>query len=95
MNKYRSEGEQVSQEVELHEYKPEATEEQLRRLAQVKAERDAAAVQAALSRIRQEAQTNVNLMPAMLQAVQAYATVGEIVGVLKQVWGEFKEPVRL
>jgi methylmalonyl-CoA mutase N-terminal domain/subunit len=33
-------------------------------------------------------------MPAMLQAVRAYATVGEITGVLKQVFGEFREPVR-
>ena len=95
VNKYRAEGERVSQEVELHEYKPEATEEQLQRLAQVKAERDAGAVQAALARIRAEALTNVNLMPAMLDAVRAYATVGEIVRVLKGVWGEFKEPVRL
>ena len=94
VNKYRAEGEKVSQEVELHEYKPEATEEQLRRLAQVKAERDTNAVQAALSRVRDDAQANVNLMPAMLQAVRAYATVGEITGVLKQVFGEFREPVR-
>ncbi len=94
VNKYRAEGEKVSQEVELHEYKPEATEEQLRRLALVKAERDASAVQAALARVRDEAQSGVNLMPAMLQAVGAYATVGEITGVLKQVFGEFREPVR-
>jgi methylmalonyl-CoA mutase N-terminal domain/subunit len=33
-------------------------------------------------------------MPAMLEAVRAYATVGEITGVLKEVFGEFKEPVR-
>ncbi|MCL5950486.1 MAG: methylmalonyl-CoA mutase family protein [Chloroflexi bacterium] len=95
VNKYRSEGERVSEEVELHEYKPEATEEQLKRLAQVRAERDAGAVQVSLNRIREQAQGNVNLMPAMLQAVRAYATVGEIVGVLKEVWGGFREPVRL
>lgn len=99
VNKYRTEQSSVSSEVELHEYKPAATEEQLRRLAQVKAERDGAAVQAALERVRQDAQSGVdgrgaNLMPAMLQAVRAYATVGEITGVLKQVFGEFREPVR-
>ncbi len=94
VNKYRAEGEKVSQEVELHEYKAEATEEQLRRLAQVKAERDGSAVQAALTRVRNDAQSGVNLMPAMLQAVRAYASVGEITGVLKQVFGEFREPVR-
>lgn len=94
VNKYRTSGERASEDVELHEYKPEATEEQLRRLAQVKAERDASAVQAALNRVRDDAQSGVNIMPAMLQAVRAYATVGEITGVLKQVFGEFREPVR-
>jgi methylmalonyl-CoA mutase, N-terminal domain len=94
VNKYRMEDAKSSQDVELHEYKPEATEEQLRRLAQVKVERDASAVQATLARVRDDAQTGVNLMPAMLQAVRAYATVGEITGVLKQVFGEFREPVR-
>jgi len=52
------------------------------------------AVQAALARVRDDAQSGVNLMPAMLQAVRAYATVGEITTVLKQVFGEFREPVR-
>ena len=99
VNKYRTEQSSVSSEVELHEYKPAATEEQLRRLAQVKDGRDGAAVQAALARVRQDAQSGVdgrgaNLMPAMLQAVRAYATVGEITRVLKQVFGEFREPVR-
>ncbi|MBI5035258.1 MAG: methylmalonyl-CoA mutase [Chloroflexi bacterium] len=94
VNKYRTEGEKSSQDVELHEYKPEATEEQLRRLAQVKAERDGNAVQAGLQRVRDDAQSGVNIMPAMLQAVKSYATVGEITNVLKQGFGEFKEPVR-
>ena len=49
---------------------------------------------AALARVRDDAQSGVNLMPAMLQAVRAYVTVGEITGVLKEVFGEFKEPVR-
>jgi methylmalonyl-CoA mutase N-terminal domain/subunit len=94
VNKYRVEGERASQDVELHQYKPEATAEQLRRLAQVKAERDASAVAVALTRVRADAQSGVNIMPAMLQAVRAYATVGEITGVLKEVFGEFREPVR-
>ncbi|HEX9075280.1 MAG TPA: methylmalonyl-CoA mutase family protein [Anaerolineae bacterium] len=99
VNKYRTEEGTASGEVELHEYKPAATEEQLRRLAQVKAERDGSAVQVALARVREDTQSGVqgrgvNLMPAMLQAVRAYATVGEITSVLKQVFGEFREPVR-
>ncbi len=94
VNKYRAEGGKALEQVELHEYRPEATEEQLRRLAHVKAERDASAVQAALARVRDNAQSGANLMPAMLHAVRAYATVGEITRVLKQVFGEFREPVQ-
>jgi methylmalonyl-CoA mutase N-terminal domain/subunit len=92
VNKYRTEEGQVSREVELHEYRHEATDEQLRRLAQVKHERNANAVNAALARVRDDARGSANLMPAMLQAVCAYATVGEITQVLKDVFGEFREP---
>jgi methylmalonyl-CoA mutase N-terminal domain/subunit len=94
VNKYRTEAGKISREVELHQYKPAATEEQLRRLGQVKAERDANAVAAALQRVRDDAKSGANLMPAMLQAVRAYATVGEITGALREIFGEFKEPVR-
>jgi methylmalonyl-CoA mutase N-terminal domain/subunit len=94
VNKYRAEGEKVSQTVELHEYKREATEEQLRRLAEVKAEREASAVAAGLAQVCADARSGANMMPAMVQAVRAYATVGEITSVLKGVFGEFREPVR-
>jgi methylmalonyl-CoA mutase, N-terminal domain len=93
VNKYR-EGGEASQAVEMHEYKPEATEEQLRRLAEVKAEREPGAVAAGLARVGDDARSGANLMTAMLQAVRAYATVGEITAQLKQVFGDFKEPVR-
>ena len=36
-----------------------------------------------------------NLLPILIECCRAYATVGEMVGVLKQAWGEFKEPIRL
>ena len=58
---------------------PECEEEQLKRLAAVKADRSADAVDAALARLRADAaEPTVNLMPAFLDAVDAYATVGEI-----------------
>jgi methylmalonyl-CoA mutase, N-terminal domain len=94
VNKYRAEGGQDSEAVEMHEYRAEATEEQLRRLAEVKAGREPGAVAAGLARVGDDARSGVNLMPAMLQAVRAYATVGEITAQLKQVFGDFKEPVR-
>jgi methylmalonyl-CoA mutase N-terminal domain/subunit len=51
-------------------------------------------VQAKLEAIRDAAKReNVNLMPLFIDAVKEYATLGEIMGVLRQVWGEYKEPV--
>jgi methylmalonyl-CoA mutase, N-terminal domain len=71
---------------------PEAEAEQRRRLAEVKARRDVGAVHRALARVRQEAALpEVNVMPGLIEAVQAYATVGEIVGALGQVFGTWTE----
>jgi len=93
VNRYRIEEE--SREVELHPYRAEAADEQMARLAQVKAEREPAAVTAALARVRQACAEGENVMPAMMDAVKAYATLGEIVKVQKEVFGEFQEPVRI
>ncbi len=95
VNKYRVEGEEAPPEVELHEYRPEAMEEQRHRLAEVKRTRDALEVEAALADVRDACQSGRNVMPAMLRAVRAYCTLGEIIGVMKQVFGTFQEPVRL
>ncbi len=94
VNRYRSE-ERESPEIELHPYRQEAVDEQIQRLAQVKAERDAGKVQEALSEVRQAAVEGRNVMPAMMDAVEAYATLGEIMGVLKEVYGVFEEPVAI
>ncbi len=66
---------------------------QIQRLQRVRRERDNAAVQAKLNAIRDAAQKeNANLMPAFIDAVKAYATVGEIMDVLRKTWGEYREP---
>jgi methylmalonyl-CoA mutase N-terminal domain/subunit len=94
-NKYRrSESDDEIPEVELHPHRPEAREEQLQRLAQVKQERDAVAVEAALNEVRDVCERGQNVMPTMMRAVQAYCSLGEIIGVMKEVLGEFEEPVR-
>ncbi len=96
VNKYRVENnDQEIPEIELHGYRPEAKDEQLRRLAAVKQERDSAEVEAALRQVRDVCQQGQNVMPAMMRAVQAYCSLGEIIGVMKEVYGEFQEPVRL
>ena len=62
------------------------------RLAALRASRDAAAVSRALDCLRQTALGPDNLMPPLLDAVRAYATLGEICDALRDVWGEHEEP---
>jgi len=71
---------------------PEVDEAQRKRLAAVRQRRDHRAVDAALGAVAADArQPDVNLMPAVLHAVRAYATVGEIVGALASVFGRWAE----
>jgi methylmalonyl-CoA mutase N-terminal domain/subunit len=71
----------------------EAAAKQEKRLADLKARRDDAAVHQALARLLQAARDDDNLMPSMLDAVRAYATLGEIRHALEEVYGRFEEPV--
>jgi methylmalonyl-CoA mutase N-terminal domain/subunit len=67
-------------------------EEQTNRLDELKASRDAKAVESNLSGLRRAAEgTSENLMPPIISAVRAYATLGEICDVLREVWGEFDD----
>ncbi|HEV7370726.1 methylmalonyl-CoA mutase family protein [Arenibaculum sp.] len=68
---------------------PSLAREQLARLDRVRAERDGARVAAALREVRAAAQSGANVMPSVLEAVRAYATVGEIVDVWRDVFGHF------
>jgi methylmalonyl-CoA mutase, N-terminal domain len=68
-----------------------AGEEQCARLADVKARRDAQAVSQALEGMRTAARSRENLMPPILDAVRAYATLGEMCDALRDVWGEWEE----
>jgi methylmalonyl-CoA mutase N-terminal domain/subunit len=80
------------QEVEVLRIGPEVEETQLKRLARAKADRDGAAVDAALTRVRADAgEPDVNLMPGLIDAVSTQATVGEIVGALADVFGRYRE----
>jgi len=71
---------------------PEYEDKQRARLAQVRADRSSAGVQAALARVRADAaDPAVNVMPVILDAVRAYATVGEIMDALASVFGRHRE----
>jgi methylmalonyl-CoA mutase N-terminal domain/subunit len=68
-----------------------AGERQLTSLERLKATRDRGRVERALDRLRQAAATTENLMPPIIEAVRAYATVGEMCDVLRDVWGSYEE----
>ena len=68
---------------------------QSERLAALRAERDNATVEGALADIRAAARSNENMMPLLIAAVEAYATIGEICGVLREEWGEYQEVVTI
>jgi methylmalonyl-CoA mutase N-terminal domain/subunit len=72
-----------------------AGERQLQKLEQLKRSRNAAAVERALDGIRDAAHSGRNTMPPILDAVRAYATVGEMCDALRQVWGEYEEAVAI
>ncbi len=68
-----------------------AGERQMESLDRVKATRDQGRVARALDRLRQAAGTTENLMPPIIEAVRAYATIGEMCDVLREAWGEYEE----
>ena len=70
---------------------PEVGRKRAASLAALRARRDNAAVRTCLDRIRGAARTDENMMPLLIDAVEAYATVGEICGVLREEWGEYHE----
>ena len=66
-------------------------ERQIARLEKMKAARDNGAVKAALEKLREAAKGTENLMPYLIDAVKTYATLGEICGVLREEFGEYKQ----
>jgi methylmalonyl-CoA mutase N-terminal domain/subunit len=81
-------------EVELHPYAEDDARRQVERIVQLREERDGAAVEATLAKLVTDAQAGVNVMPAIMAAVKAYATVGEMTDALVSVYGRYQEPVR-
>ncbi len=78
--------------IPLQEMDPNGYKRQVARLQQVRAERDQGRVGQALDRLRIACQGTENTMPYILDAVRAYATLGEIIGVMKEVFGTYEEP---
>jgi methylmalonyl-CoA mutase N-terminal domain/subunit len=72
---------------------PEIERSQIARLNALRAKRDSARTQSALTELQRRAATTENLLPAILTAVEAHATVGEISDALRHVFGEYQESV--
>ncbi|MGH7430165.1 MAG: methylmalonyl-CoA mutase family protein, partial [Candidatus Methylomirabilaceae bacterium] len=93
VNRFQDEGK--PQALQLYRADPEAELAQVKSLEILRRERDNQAVSGALKRLRDAALGEENLLPPILQAVKSYATVGEICGVLREVFGEYKAPTGL
>jgi methylmalonyl-CoA mutase N-terminal domain/subunit len=70
---------------------PHVEEAQLARLQKVKKNRNQQKAKQALDKLHDEADKNRNLMPTIIEAIKAYATIGEITEVLRTVFGEYRE----
>jgi methylmalonyl-CoA mutase N-terminal domain/subunit len=71
---------------------PEVEAAQVARLQELRAGRDGGATRRALDAIRETALSDGNMLPPILEAVEAKATLGEICGVLREEWGEYRPP---
>lgn len=89
VNKYQMENEA---EVPILVIDESVRAHQVERLEQTRSRRDAGAVANALEKLKQAAKDNENTMPATIEAVKAYATLGEICSALRDVYGVYEEP---
>lgn len=89
VNKY-TEG--IDMEVELHEYKEEWAQLQIKRLKELKKNRDNKMVKETLKALEKSAKEQKNVMPSLVECCKSYATVGEMANVFRDVFGEYMEP---
>ncbi len=92
VNKYQEQSEELA---DIFSVPEEVEKKQIDRLAKTKSGRDAESLRRALSAIEEVARRKENLMPSILTAVRAYASVGEICAALQNVFGEYADTVGL
>ncbi len=92
VNKYRD-PELEEPPIPLHSVDPRTEQIQNERLTRVKRERDNSRVEKLLKELQEGARSDDNLMPATIECVKAYASEGEIVNALKEVFGVYREPI--
>ncbi|MCF2136718.1 MAG: methylmalonyl-CoA mutase family protein [Candidatus Thorarchaeota archaeon] len=90
VNEYVLEGEDIA--IPVLKIDPEVERKQVERLQRIRRERDNKRVQEALDGLRKASEGTENVMPHIVEAVKAYASVGEICDVWREVYGEWEEP---
>jgi methylmalonyl-CoA mutase, N-terminal domain len=88
VNRYELEDEPA---VEILRIDPALEDKQIERVRELRGRRDSAAVESALSRLKQAPGAGENLMPPLIEASKAYATLGEMCDALRDVWGTWTE----
>ncbi len=92
VNKYTGGSDQAA---DLLRVDPAVSQRQVERLKEVRLNRNQAKLAESLQELRRAAQTPENLMPSIVEAVRAYATVGEICGILREVFGEYQQNINI
>lgn len=92
MNKFQIEEEAPK---DLLKVDPSVGEMQKQKLVDLRSKRDNATVDAKLAELRKACEGTDNVMPVIIEAVKAYATLGEICGVMREVFGEYQQSVNL
>jgi methylmalonyl-CoA mutase N-terminal domain/subunit len=92
VNRYRTERQEP---IPILRIDPAIEPEQVERVRALRARRDAARANKAIAEVESRARSGENLMPAILAAVEAYATVGEISDAMRRVFGEHQETLAL
>ncbi|MDD3656040.1 MAG: methylmalonyl-CoA mutase family protein [Atribacterota bacterium] len=93
VNKFQSEEEEPMKD--LLKVKPEIEKRQVEKLKKVKEKRNEKVVRKNLMELKKIASTEQNTMPAILDCVRSYATLGEICDKLREVFGEYKESIKI
>ncbi len=91
LNRYQNENETLS--IELLKIDPAVEVKQRDKLARLRSDRSSAEVGARLEALKRGAEGDANLMPLIISCARAYCTEGEIIGALREVFGEYRETV--
>ena len=89
VNKYVTE--QKPRQLQLQPHDPELVRRQIEKLTELKKQRDSSKLKQSLDGIREAVANNENTMPSIIRAVKEYATCAEIIGVLRDIYGEYQD----